>query len=260
MKLPVIALANQKGGTGKTSCALGLASAAATRGKRVLLIDMDPQSNLTTAVAPEFDAQHEDSRTVKDLLAAQKAFPIDGVITATKWENVDLVAAELDQYSIDMATVDLPDRLRDCFEMSSLDSYDLVLIDCPPSVGRLLQNALVAATHCVLVTDAAADGLRGVANIETSIEKLRRLNSELSIAGIIVNKYSRSTEQDFREQEIRDRYGDLVLEPHVNQRVALAEAHAASMPIHRHTGEGGRALAETFDQLLDKLTARLTTA
>lgn len=256
MKLPVVAFANQKGGTGKTSCTLGLTSAASAQGQRVLLIDMDPQANLTSAVAPEFDPQHEDSRTVGDLLAGGAAQPIDPFVTTTKWDNVELIAAELDQASID-ASQELPTVLGDCLAASDLSTYELILIDCPPSVGRLMMNALVAATDVVLVTDAAADGLRGVANIETSIGKIRRLNPQLNIAGIIVNKYSRNGEQDFREQEIRGRYGDLVLEPHVTNRVALAEAHALSTPIHRHPGEGARVLADTFNQIHAQLSARL---
>ena len=133
-----------------------------------------------------------------------------------------------------------------------------VVIDCPPSVGRLLSAGMTAATHALLVTDAAADGLRGVANVLDTIHVVQKhINPELTVAGIVINRYRKTGEQDYRETELRDRYGDLVLPGRITERIALAEAHAAQHSIHDQHTDGGRILAALFDDLYAEVSHRI---
>lgn len=216
---PIVAFANQKGGVGKTSVALGVASAA-TRcsaptcpaGHRVLVIDLDAQANATRALG--MDSDDPAVTTTVELLNRHRTLPgaVAGVIHATNWPGVEVIPSELDLASVELdGAIDVPFRLRAALRDSAevLSRFDLVIIDCPPAVGRLLTAAMTAATHAVLVTDAASDGLRGVANVIYTIDVLRAdFNPALQIAAIVVNRYRRSSEQDFREAELRDTYGN----------------------------------------------------
>jgi chromosome partitioning protein len=246
-----IAIANQKGGVGKTGVTLGLASAASHKGIRTLVIDVDPQANSTTALGIEAD---EVDVKISDVLAATRTGSLANAIVSTAWEGVDLVPADLAAARVDTdPALDTTYRLKEAMS-GATDSYDLVLIDCPPSVGRLLAVALTAADEALLVTDAAADGVRGIVNVLDTIDVVKRhMNPTLTISGIAINRYRRTSEQDFREAELQQAYGELVLPGHLPERTALAAAHAAARPIHTDTSEGGRILAAAFDVLLTRI-------
>jgi chromosome partitioning protein len=251
MSTIAIAIANQKGGVGKTGVTLGLASAASRKGLRTLVIDVDPQANSTTALGIEFD---EVAVTISDVLARTKTGSLTSAIVSTAWVGVDVVPADLAAARVETdPALDVSYRLKDAMS-GAVDAYDLVLIDCPPSVGRLLAVALTAADQALLVTDAAADGVRGIVNVLDTIDVVKRhMNPILTIAGIVVNRYRRTSEQDFREAELREAYGTLVLPGHLPERTALATAHAAAQPIHADTSDGGRTLAAAFVSLLTRV-------
>ena len=263
---PVVAVANQKGGVGKTAIALGLASAAARctdlscpGDHRVLVIDVDPQANSTRALGVEPEGC---GVTITHLFDKTRRGAINDTIHATSWPGVDVVPSELDVARTENdGGLDVPFRLREAMAdqgATVLAQYDLVVIDCPPSVGRLLSAGMTAATHALLVTDAAADGLRGVANVLDTIHVVQKhINPELTVAGIVINRYRKTGEQDYRETELRDRYGDLVLPGRITERIALAEAHAAQHSIHDQHTDGGRILAALFDDLYAEVSHRI---
>jgi chromosome partitioning protein len=249
--MTTIAIANQKGGVGKTGVCLGLASAASQKGLRTLVIDVDPQANSTSALGIESD---EVAVTISDVLAAPETGRLASAIISAAWAGVDVVAADLAaaRFESDPA-LDVAYWLKQAMD-GSVDVYDLVLIDCPPSVGRLLAVALTAADQALLVTDAAADGVRGIVNVLDTIDVVKRhMNPALTVAGIVVNRYRRTSEQDFREAELRQAYGELVLPGHLPERTALATAHADARPIHTDTSDGGRTLNDAFGVLLTRV-------
>lgn len=261
---PVLVIANQKGGVGKTATALEITAAAAQNGHRALLIDMDPQANATRSLGLE---PEECAITTGDLLSRQRAgtpLSLADAIHRTEWPGVDVVPSNLDLAKREAdSDLDVPYRLRKALlrDPDILSRYAVVVIDCPPSLGRLLAAALTAGTHAVLVTEPAADAIRGVANVIDTIEVVQEnLNSALRIAGIIINKYKRSNERDFRENEIRDRYGDLVMPGHTTERDAMSTAHGAGVSVYSLSDEGSTVLAARFTELYQELTARVATS
>ena len=257
---PVLAVVNQKGGVGKTATSLELAAAAARFG-RVLLIDMDPQANATRALGLDPD---ECAITSGDLMGNSRAggaiLALADAIRGTDWPCVDAVPSNLALAKREAESdLDVPYRLRAALARAAdtLGAYDLVVVDCPPSLGRLLAAALTAASHALLVTEPAADAIRGVANVIDTIEVVQEhLNPGLQIAGIVINRYKRTNERDFREAEIRERYGDLVITGHTTDRDAMSAAHGAGRSVRTMTDDGSKVLAQRFDELHRALTAR----
>jgi len=196
--MAVIAVVNQKGGVGKTTVALGLASAAAHAGLRVVVVDLDPQANATSGLAV-WDA----STTVDDALAADRRGAITSVLVASGWDTpvaVPDVAAStpsLAQREPQLATdpVGAQDRLR-----IALDGigHDLVIIDCPPSLGLLTVNGLFAADRALVVTEPSAWASDGVEQVTTTIERISARRSDpLEMAGIVVNRLGRTRDAKY---------------------------------------------------------------
>ncbi|SUH41119.1 ATPase, ParA type [Nocardia farcinica] len=248
-------MANQKGGVGKTATTLGLASAIAhfgrTRGEggRVLVMDMDPQGNATSGVGVEVVAGQQP--TVADLFdrSAQPGALAD-VVVASAWDLVDIAPATRDLAGVEEAgDADLVWRLDAAFDGVDLSAYDAVLFDCPPSLGRLLFSALVAADQAVVVTEATKDSVKGVTEVEETIERVRRRpNPRLELGAIVVSRRRNNGEHNFREAELRQAYGTLgdsngglVCRTVIPDLAARQDAHSAATPIHLF--HGGRALA-----------------
>ena len=250
-----VAMTNQKGGVGKTSTTLGLASAAQAKGVPTLVIDCDPQANATTSLGqvPPNSGQVFDTH---DALTANDPSAIEGAMLPSAWgPEVSVVGASLSLQEAELDTsIGSEFRLRK--GMGSLTGFDLVLIDCPPSVGRLTINALIAADVSLVITEPSAASLQGVQHIEQSIEVVREhYNKGLKLAGIVVNRLvgGNATEPRLRLEELREVFGKQVWEPPIPTRTVIAAAMGAHAPIHAYPPSRARDAQEAYEQLLDRL-------
>lgn len=248
------AIANQKGGVGKTATVLGLASAAAARGLDVLVVDMDPQGNATTGLGVDV-AEDPEMLTTYNLMSNTATGTAVDAIVATPWDHVDLIPANeyLANIESDGAN-DLIFRLDIAFEGVDLSNYQLVLFDCPPSLGKLLFAVLCAADGLVAVTEATKDGVNGVTRLEETFQNVRRRpNPDLQFHRIVISKRKNNGEQNFREDELRSAYGSLVASTVIPELAARQDAHSMAMPIHQFKGGKSLTLQVAYSDLLDEI-------
>lgn len=253
--MTVVAVANQKGGTGKTTVTLGLADAALRRGRDVVVIDLDPQANATSGLGVSHPV-----RTVDDALALDGAGGLADVIMDTRWPTPNgtppprlapsspALAAREPVLATD--PLGAQDRLGHALQGVLADDA-LVLIDCPPSLGLLTVNALVAADAVLIVTEPAAWAADGVEQMNRTITRVRELRRpELRLAGVVVNRLGRTRDARYWHEQLAEEFGDLAVGP-VRQRAAIAEAAAQSLPLSAlHRSGIDDALAD-FDSVLD---------
>jgi chromosome partitioning protein len=254
--MSVIAVVNQKGGVGKTTVALGLASAAAHRGQRVLVIDLDPQANATTGLGV-WDAE----LTVNEALGSDEPGFLAKVVTSAGWEvpngvvpDVAPSAARLagQEHQLAMDPIGAQDRLQTA--LRGVDHYDVVIIDCPPSLGLLTVNALFAADRALVVSEPSAWASDGVAQVTRTIDRIaQRKVGELSLAGIVVNRLGRTRDARYWYEQLVELFGAEVLPP-IHLRAAVPEASAQSLPIHAlGTRAGAAEAAAEFDAVFTLL-------
>jgi chromosome partitioning protein len=226
----VLAVANQKGGVGKTTSAISIASALAVLEKRVLLVDLDPQGNATGGLGIDKAALEE---TVYDWLMGET--PFEAAARATEIGKLtllpatrDLVGAEVELVSAERREFRLADRLEPI-----RSSYDYVLIDCPPSLGFLTVNALCAADGVLIPIQCEYFALEGVSALLSTIERIREdLNPRLEIAGVLATMWDDRTNLSRQVlEEIRKHFGPLLFKSVVPRNVRLGEAPSFGKPI-----------------------------
>ena len=248
----MVALVNQKGGVGKTTTALGLASAAWARRVPSLVIDLDPQANATTGLGLWAPATTVDTALASDRpgavasLAIPSGWPTDKGLPPQVAASAPALAGRERQLLTD--PVGAQDRLR-----VALSGYGgLVLIDCPPSLGLLTINALFAADAALVVTEPSAWASDGVSEIMRTIERVAaRKPSGLEVSGVAVNRLARTRDSRYWHEQLVADHGRLVLPP-VRLRAAVAEAAARSLPIHALPPRRGAAEAcAEFDLIYD---------
>ena len=237
----VLTFALQKGGVGKTSTTLAIGVELARQGLRVLLVDMDPQSNLTTAIGVD---QSQLPRSIYDVLLAPDD-GVSGVIVDTPY-GVALAPAKLVLAGAEMMLVNQVGRelvLRSALS-SVQDHYDLCLIDTPPSLGVLTINALCAAHDVIVPLQAHALALHAIPQLEDTIKRVRILNPALKLTGIVVTMVDRRTTVSRQvEEEARRVYGDLVFATTIPQATRMIEAPAAGQPIGMYAPDSAAAIA-----------------
>jgi len=248
-----IAIANQKGGVGKTATALGLASAVMTRGGKVLVVDADPQGNSTMGMGVTVG---NDTLTTYHLMNQTIEGRAADAVVATDWDGVDLIPADEELSKIESdGSNDLVFRLDVAFEGVDLSPYDLVVFDCPPSLGKVLFSVLIVCDGVVAVTEPTIDSVTGVTRLEDTISTVRkRANPHLEFSKIVLSRRRNTTEHNFRENELREGYGDLVARTVIPELAARQDAHSARTPIHQFRGGRSIALQTAYDDLLDELS------
>ena len=250
----IIAIANQKGGVGKTTTTANLGASLALRGKRVLLVDMDPQGNLTAA----FGHTPKEGETVAEALLDRKmALPVaevkepSGATLGLVPASVALAAAE----SALMNKLGRELRLRDQLGAVS-DRFDFVLIDTPPSLGLLTINALVAAQKVIIPTEARFFSLQGLQMLQESIEETLYLNPKLEVLGIVLSKYDRRLKEERTVSNyLREHWGSLVFSTEVSTNSKILEAASVGVSIFSYSG-AERAVG-CYRDLAEEVAARV---
>ncbi len=229
MKQRIVAIANQKGGVGKTTTTISLGATLGAYERRTLVIDLDPQSNTTSGLGVVVNGS---APTSYSLLGGGSS--LAETVQATGFPNLDLVPATPDLAGAEVELVGLEGRefrLRDALDGS--DRYSFVLIDCPPSLGLLTVNALAAAEGLLIPIQCEYFALEGVSELMRTVDGVRRsLNSTLAIDGVLLTMYDERTRlaQQVAE-EVRTVFGELVFTTVVPRNVRLAEAPSFGRPI-----------------------------
>jgi chromosome partitioning protein len=226
----ILAISNQKGGVGKTTTAVNLATAMAAVNKKVLVIDLDPQGNASTSLG--IDHKHRAVNTYHLLVGEKKI--AEAVITSAVPNlyvvpsGVDLAAAELELVDVEHRQ----SRLKMALESQGQD-YDFILIDCPPSLGLLTLNALVAADAVMVPLQAEFLALEGISHLVRTIERVRKgLNPRLEIQGIVLTMVDkRNNLSEMVENDVRNYFGDKVYTTVIPRNVRISEAPSHGKPI-----------------------------
>lgn len=250
-----ISVLSLKGGVGKTSVALGLAGAAAKRGMSVLLIDLDPQGNATSILQGRHSRHH-----AATVLAHPTSESLASAISKTAWSfkqgRVDVVASDAELIRYDAWNGTRAFRPKLARAVKRLEGYDVVIIDCPPSLGALTREALAAANLAVVVTTPSYFGAQGAERAIDEIAEIRTtVNPDLSFAGIIVNRLREKTEEHrYRKRELIEIHGAAaLLKPAVPERVAFQQAESTGEPIQSGKSAGARDASKVFDKQLARL-------
>jgi chromosome partitioning protein len=253
----VIAFANQKGGVGKTTTAVNTSVMLATRGLRVLLIDLDPQGNTTSSLG--IDKSGLDQTTYDVVI---EGVALAEVAIATGRERVDLLpatpmlaAAEVDLVSV----VHRERRLKRALALVAA-TYDLAIIDCPPSLGLLTVNGLTAANHVIIPIQCEFLALEGVSQLITTIDLVKRqLNPDLDLLGVLMTMFdTRTNLSSSVVAEVRRFFPDRIFSTIVPRSVRLAEAPSYGQSIDEYdpSSRGGQAYREFTNELIERLGLR----
>jgi chromosome partitioning protein len=249
----IIAISNQKGGVGKTTTTANLGAALFSMGRKVLMVDMDPQSNLTSA----FGKSEQTETSIAEALLDRKV-PLPIVEVAERLHaRLDMVPSTLALASAEAALMNKLGRelrLRDQLALSGA-SYDFILIDTPPSLGLLTINALVAAEKVVIPTEARLFSLQGLQMMQESIEEILYLNPRLQVLGIVLSKLDRRLkEEKLVSSYLRERWGVQVFETEIGTNSKILEAASSGTSVFNYAG--AEKAAETYLSLAREVLGR----
>ncbi|MDP5086716.1 MAG: AAA family ATPase [Yoonia sp.] len=252
----IIAIANQKGGVGKTTTTINLGAALAERKKRVLLIDLDPQGNASTGLGID---NSQRKATTYDLIAGDVT--VADAIQNTSVAHLDIIPATTDLSSADLELVDNAKRsflLRDVLRSDSVDTlgYDYILIDCPPSLNILTVNAMVAAHSIIVPLQSEFFALEGLSQLILTVRDVRQTaNPDLRIEGIALTMYDQRNNLSLQvEDDARENMGDMVFKTVIPRNVRLSEAPSYALPVlaYDSSSKGSMAYRALAAELIER--------
>ena len=253
-----IAIFNQKGGVGKTTTNINLGASLALKGKKILMLDIDPQGNTTSGIGV---SKRDLEYTVYDLLIEDN-FDTKEAVIHTNIENLDIIPASVDLAGAEIEMVQLEGRearLRKAIEIVK-DSYDYILIDCPPSLGLLTINSLTAVQSVLIPIQCEFYALEGVSQLVSTIDLVKKsLNKDLEIEGVILSMFDGRTNLSVQVvQEVKKYFGSKVYSTVIPRNIRLAEAPSFGMAITEYDpkSKGSEAYRDFAEEFLEREEGR----
>lgn len=249
----IMAIANQKGGVGKTTTTINLSAALAEQGKKVLIIDMDPQGNTSSGLGIDKD---ELETTVYQLMIGDNSF--DECVQKDVFENLDVLAANVNLAGIEIETMDMEDRnyiLRDII-LKVEDRYDFIIIDCPPSLNTLTINSMTTADSVLVPIQCEYYALEGLSQLIYTINLVKdRLNPKLTINGVVFTMYDGRTNLSMQVIEnVRNNLNQTIYDTIIPRGVRLAEAPSHGLPITQYDNRstGAKAYMSLAKEVIER--------